>query len=638
VVLFAVTPGLVAQRATSLPDIQVTATRAVAPVSRVPAAVTVITGDELRARGVNYLLDALRDVPTASVVQTGSYGAVTSLFLRGGESDYTKVLVDGVTVNSPGGAVNFAALPLDDIDRIEIMRGPAGVLYGADAMSGVIQVFTRRGGTATMAQVEGRAGTFGAQDLRARLATGVGALRASLAGSRFASDGIYPFNNRFRHSDASAVVNWQDGDRTAIDLTARYNDATGRFPTDGNGDPVDHNQRTTDRDWMLGLTAHRQTSATTRVTFEGWSHRLDTDFRDEPDDAADSTGFAFAGTRDARLTRRGATLRADWLVRPAVQLMLGLAIEREAEDQSSRTSSDFGGGSTDESAVFAANRHTRSAFVQLRASPVAALDLQLGGRVDDNSAFGGFTTGRAGVVYHLSSALRLWSAVGTGYKAPTFGELLASSPYEVGNPDLAPEQSRSVEIGVGVRTGFLTLSLTGFHQQFTDLIQYLSAQPGDPTYANLGAAQARGVEATADLRPSQRVTIRAHLTWLDTEVTDTGAVSSPGFAEGRRLLRRPTWSGGVTVLGRAGPLQWSATGRWMGERDDLSFRDFPAALTSLPSYGTVDAALEVPVVTAGRLATTLLLRAENLFDADWDQAVGFPGRGRTLLGGARFTF
>src|SRR5881628_2604501 len=129
----------------TLKPVVVTATRVPAPRDAVPAAVTVLTGDALRARGIRTVADALRLVPGAAVMQTGSFGGQTSLFLRGGESDYVKVLVDGVPQNTPGGAYDFANLTTDNVERIEVVRGPASVLYGSDAMTGVVQIFTRDG-------------------------------------------------------------------------------------------------------------------------------------------------------------------------------------------------------------------------------------------------------------------------------------------------------------------------------------------------------------------------------------------------------------------------------------------------------------------------------------------------------------
>src|SRR4051812_15664867 len=133
------------QDTTRLPELIVTPTRLPTRPDAVVSSTTVLTGDDLRARGVRFVQDALRDVPGAALVQVGSYGGVSSLFMRGGESDYVKVLVDGVPVNQSGGGYNWANLTTENVDRIEVLRGPGSVIYGSDAVSGVVQIFTRRG-------------------------------------------------------------------------------------------------------------------------------------------------------------------------------------------------------------------------------------------------------------------------------------------------------------------------------------------------------------------------------------------------------------------------------------------------------------------------------------------------------------
>src|SRR5687768_11044542 len=130
---------------TRLAPVVTTATRVPVPQAAAPVAVTVVTGESLRARGITHVADALRDVPGVALAQAGSAGAQTAVFLRGGESKYVKVLVDGVPVNEAGGAFDFGTLTTHNVDRIEVVRGPASVLYGSDAVTGVVQIFTRRG-------------------------------------------------------------------------------------------------------------------------------------------------------------------------------------------------------------------------------------------------------------------------------------------------------------------------------------------------------------------------------------------------------------------------------------------------------------------------------------------------------------
>src|SRR5689334_9646288 len=130
-----------------VPAVVVTATSTPLALDRVPASVTVLDGAALRAQGLTHIADALRLVPGMTVARSGSYGAPTSLFTRGAQSNYTKLLIDGVPLNDPGGALDLGLLTLDDVDRIEIVRGPASVLYGSDALAGVVQIFTRRAST-----------------------------------------------------------------------------------------------------------------------------------------------------------------------------------------------------------------------------------------------------------------------------------------------------------------------------------------------------------------------------------------------------------------------------------------------------------------------------------------------------------
>ena len=152
--------------------LEVTATRSPLRADRTPSSVTVVTGERLRSSGITTVSDALRTVPGVSVAQTGSYGGTVSLFIRGGESKYAKILVDGVPVNEAGGAYDLSTLSTDNLDRIEIVRGPASVLYGSDAMAGVIQLFTRRGAGVAHGDVAARGGGFGTSDVDASVRGG----------------------------------------------------------------------------------------------------------------------------------------------------------------------------------------------------------------------------------------------------------------------------------------------------------------------------------------------------------------------------------------------------------------------------------------------------------------------------------
>ncbi len=623
-------------------DIMVTATRVPASTGTIAAATTVIAGDDLRARGITFVIDALREVPGIVLVQGGSYGAVTSIFLRGGESDYVKVLLDGVPLNLPGGSIDLANLTTADLDRIEVVRGPTSVLYGADAMSGVVQLFTRSGARGTRGEVTARGGTFGAQDFDAHLSVGTSHLAASLNGSRFTSNGIYPFNSAYRDDVGSARLTWDGQDRGRVALSLRRGGAIAHYPTDFTGAMVDRNQLVSERSLAIGLDASRPLGGSWTASVQGEASRNNRGSLNRPDSPADTVGFGYDADAKSLTWRRGADARLDWRPTAATIISLGVGLERESIDQSSRTAVNLGAGAYVDQEVFLAHRTTRAVYGQVLLRPLRSVSVQVGGRLDRNSAFGSFSTGRAGVSWQAWHSTRFWAAAATAFKAPTFFELFAASSFEVGNPALSPERSASVEVGGEQRlaAGRITLGATLFAQRFRDLIQYVDAAPGAPTYLNLGGARSRGLEGFIGLGISRVFRFRGRWSWLGTAVTDSGRASSLTFAQGRPLLRRPASSGGVTaVFGQAGTT-FAATINYLGMRDDVDFRDFPATRTALPSYTTLDAALRVPVRRLGRgfPGLDITLRAENLLDAAYQQTIGYPGRGRTLLAGARVRF
>src|SRR2546428_980075 len=243
-----------------LEPVVVTATRLPTRAGAVPEAMTVLSGAAPRDAGVTGVFDALREVPGAAVFQTGSFGGQTSLFLRGGQSNYVKVLVDGVPLNQPGGSYDFANLTTDNVDRIEVLRGPASVLYGSDAVTGVVQIFTRRGTGPRQGDLSFQRGTYGTQGFAAGVA-GASAGRGvtySVGASRFASDGMYAFNNRYHNTGFSSLLPATPDTRTDATFSLRYDDNAYRFPTNGAGVPVDRNQFTYGSGPTIGLDLGRR--------------------------------------------------------------------------------------------------------------------------------------------------------------------------------------------------------------------------------------------------------------------------------------------------------------------------------------------------------------------------------------------
>src|SRR5467141_3595547 len=419
--------------------IVVTATRLPTPADAVAPTVTVLQGDALRARGLATVAEALRDVPGAVVVAAGPFGAQTSLFLRGGESDYVKVLVDGVPVNQPGGAFNWANLTLDNVDRIEVLRGPASVLYGSDAVTGVVQIFTRRGTGASRAEASVRGGTYGTLGWDAETSGGTQVASYSISISHFASDGMYAFNNQYHNTVFSGLARVAPDDRTDATLTLRYGDNAFHFPTNGAGVPLDHNQFGYGSGPTLGLDLGHYFTRRFEARLLLATNETNGGFDNRPDSTADRSRFQ--NLDDVR--RSSADLRANLYLASGPVVTVGTAVEQEHERGFNVCRSSFGDCTT---LPIDSARWNAAVYAQAVTDAGGRIVLTTGVRAEDNQRFGTYVTYRLGAVYRLACGTRLRATAGTGFREPSFLENY-STGYTVGNPDLQPEHSRSWELG-----------------------------------------------------------------------------------------------------------------------------------------------------------------------------------------------
>ena len=615
----------------------VTATRVPQPAADVPAVVTVLSGADLRARGITTVFEALRDVPGAAVVQTGSFGGQTSLFLRGGQSDYVKVLVDGVPLNQPGGSFNFANLTTDNVDRIEVLRGPASVLYGSDAVTGVVQIFTRRGAGPRNGEIALRGGTFGTLDWDAQTSGGSQKASYSFGVSRLTSDGVYSFNNEYRNTLASGLIRLAPDQRTDATFTLRYDDNAFHFPTDGAGVPRDPNQYTYGSGPTLGLDVGH--SFTPR--FEGRlllaTNDADVGYDNQPDSPADSNLYHSLD----RFRRSSADLRANLHLPTGSVVTAGAALERQHDRSTNVCHSSFGDCTTP---PVDTSRWNGALYAQVVSDVARRMSLVAGVRLEDNERFGTYGTYRAGAVYRLTAGTRVRVTAGSSFREPTFYENFATG-YSIGNPNLRPEHAHSWEVGLeqSVARGRARFSGTFFDQRFVDMIDYNPSAPSPaPNYENIAGATARGVELGMHLAPGA-ASLGLSYTYLSTRVTNPGFDPSSGaaLAVGQPLVRRPKHSARLDMDYRfreRGTASLTVT--YVGDRQDQDFATFPFPRVTLPSYTRVDLAGEIHLLRSRGPAPGLAAsgRIENLFDTAYQEVKNFEARGRTILIGARLRF
>lgn len=610
----------------------VTATRTPLAIGDLPASVTILHGADLRARGITSVSEALRDVPGVAIARSGSFGAVTSVFVRGGQSNYTRVLIDGVPVNLPGGSFDWSTLTTDNVERIEVVRGPSSVVWGSDAVTGVVNVITRsgRGGSPVMASVRG--GTYGTLDGEAQVSRSSTAATYSVGLAHHRSDGIYDFNNASGNSVFSGRADAAINEKTAGTFTVRYSDAVAHYPTDGLGQQVDSNAFTMASE--LALSARLRRIINSRLSLQGAVTASAHD--GGTDDAATQGGSSSFQSLD-HITRRAAELRAVAPLGAGSVFTLGGQIEEQA--QRAHSQSSF--GAFTDASVFNAARHAQAVFGEL-VNARARTTAVLGGRVDRNEKFGTFETYRVSGQAAVVGSTKLRASAGTAFREPSFFETF-STAYTTGNPDLKPEQSSSWEVGIS-QGDVVRMQATYFDQRFTDLIDYNgAAAPGTPNYFNIARAQSRGVELELAHPPVHGVRFDLSLTTLTTKVIERGfsPAATATLVEGERLLRRPSFTGGL-VVGYTGidRLRADVAVAWTGERDDRRFNaDFTTSAVTLPAYALVDLSAEYALPTsAGRPAISFTGRVANVGDTKYETVAGYRSPGRMLLGGVRVSY
>ena len=578
----------------------ITATRSAERLSQTTRSVTVIGAEDIVAQGARKVADALRSVPGLDVVRTGALGATTSIFMRGSESNHTVVLIDGVKVNLAGGAIDLSDLSVDNIDRIEVVRGSASTLYGSGAMGGVIHIITRKGRGPLSASLIAEGGSFATNSQRVAISGGTTWGGLSLSASRIESDGHLPYNNQYDNGNVALRADLMPDSDTDLSLTLRNSDSEYHFPTDGSGNLCCHNKFNTTHETAVGARAARALlpwwDTSLQIGFHEQKYRS---YPEEPD------GFLYE-TGEKHLS-------VDWQSVFGFNLgnlTLGVAHEE------------------DEHSVDGFRRDSTAGYTQLQLKPMEAIVLLGGLRVEEHSQFGSELTYQVSAAYFLHNGAKLRAALGTGFKEPTLIENF--SPIFGGNPDLMPERSLTWELGIEQTFWNEQLRLEGvfFSSRFEDLIEYNRTPEGQPNFFNVDEAAAHGLELSAAFAPLPAWTLGAAYTYLQTE-----------DGEGEPLKRRPEHK--IHTFGSYSPGRFN--GRldvyYIGTRHDRFYPGFPEPPQDVenPAYLRVNVALSYKLIERERYTLEVFGRAENLLDEDYEEVYGFETPGFAAFGGIRVT-
>jgi len=593
------------------------------------SATTVITGEELERRQIRHAGDALRTVPGVAVSRSGGVGSQTQVRVRGAEANQLKVIIDGVEVNSlSAGDFQFETLLAEDIERIEVIRGPQSGIYGANALAGVINIVTKKGTREPQVSARVEGGSLGTYGVSAN-ASGAGDFGyLSVSAAKRETDG-FNIARRGSEDDGSeqktifARAGFSPTDYFRIDVMGRYqeNDAETDPDTNFDGLPDDVKGRINLREQSLaGISAELD-------TLEGqWTHKVyanyfDDDFFDKTDG---QTIFINEGSRRKIGYITEVKSSSNWGA-PAEHTFVGLTeyVEEDFENQGSF-------GSVDESRTNAALAgEYRGAFDN-------RLYITGNWRFDDKDRFEDATTYRLSAAYSWpTSGTRLHGSYGKGITDPTFFEQFGSTSFFIGNPDLKPEESVGWDIGVEQKflNDRLIIDVTYFQANLEDeILETFDFNTFRSSVINIdGESERKGVEVTARAQLHADLILTGSYTYLD--ATQPISPFFPNPSGTFREIRRPEHSGSLNVSytllqDRA---KIDAKVIYNGEEKD---GDFGAS-----EIVTLDDYLLVNVAGSYKLDENFELfgRVENLLDEDYEEVFGFSTAPVTAFGGLKVT-
>lgn len=600
-----------------LDSVVVTASRLKVPAENLSQTVEIITRAEIDRLRAASTTEVLRQIRGANVIQQGGRGGVSSILLRGGEPNFTVILIDGVQVNNPtntnGGSYDTGSLEQAQIGRIETIFGAMSPVFGSDALSGVVNFITRESDSGSDLRVEtgtdgyrSASGFYGGSLADVDVGLGVHATDddGDVAGASYKGRGL---NGKFAAAFADAG--------TAVLSLGYQKTESGSFPQDSGGPElaVIRDLDTNDADEArAGLDLGY-------VFADRWEAGLWASFysRNEDYSSPGIAGGALDGVppNAANTDFERQQLRASIGTDFAGNVSGVAGVEWQNDHGSSAGFIDLGFPLPTD---FELDRDTVSAFAELRLDARSFL-VHGGLRWDDPDAVGSVVTSRLGLLYRLSDGLtELRANWGEAFKSPSFFAL--AHPI-VGNRDLSAETGESVDLGIGrrFRSANGRVEFVLFRNEYENLVDF---DPERFINVNRDHVATRGAEATVEYSPFSQLNVRVHLTWLDTDIKDSDAI----------LRGRPKWRGGAV-------LDWEFIPDWRWVTSGLVLDEFYESSIAtggmwLDGYTRVDTALTWEVAEA----LSVGLAIDNLFDSEYREAVGFPAAGIRARIGARYSF
>jgi vitamin B12 transporter len=581
----------------------------------VMAPVDVITREEIDQRQEIWLTPLLASVPGVAFSQLGPMGGTTTVFLDGGNSNYAKVLVDGVPVNvsEPGLSVDFSNFTADSVDKIEIVHGASSALYGTDAMSGVVQIFSHRGTTPTpQLTLQGDGGTFDTGRGSGQLSGLLGAFDYSLGAGYFSSGG-QGAGDYFRDTTLSGNFGWKFSDTDSLRLSLRNGASDAGQPgqtllASQSAFAVSPGEHSDLHDFSSSL-------AWKFATGDHWQYQL-LGYESRFQDTLDIPQYAYTALN--KFNRAGLDGQSTYIFSGGA-ITGGYMFESET------------GG--------ALGRHDQAGYLEAHYKFGRRLTVIAGGRAEANDSYGTRAVPRAGASYALRVGKGFWGA--TRLRA-SYGEGIKEPPLFPADctPILKPEQSTTVDGGIDqfFASDRVRLSVTYFHNDFRDIVSFafVNQNPNCPAfggnYFNTDKARAFGSNSSIEVKATRWLSVLGDYAYDDSRVLVSPNATDPALVPGNRLMKRPLNSANLVLNAHLRRINWNLSGHYVGRRTDSDFLGL--GITSDPSYFRLDMAMVAPL----RYGLSMATHFENLLDRHYQDAVGYPALGYNYRVGIKYVW
>lgn len=593
------------------------------------SSVTVIDKEEIERSGEKDIASILSRVSGFNVVSSGSRGGFTSIFARGGQSDYNLVMINGVQINQAGGGFDISSLTTENVERIEIIKGAHSSLYGSDAASSVINIITKRG-SGKIKRASSVALGFRAEDAMilehsSSISGSLEKLGYFISHQRIIDEGILEINNDYKNRNFTANLSLEASDDLNLSFFSIYRDSKFEFPTGGAGDRfdafADPDQGTKEKSLVMGSDIIFSPTQWWENSLKLGYTRLDRENYDGPRPLELDSPFP-SETLDKRIVLEfGSSFFVDFDQASSI-ISTGFEYEKES----------FKTDSLNES------RKNYAFYAQNNFALLKRFFVTTGIRYDDNESFGSEWSPSVFARWKIrESGTEIRGGVSRGIKEANFYENFSAAFGTIPNPDLKPEETLTAEIGLRqpLLDNAVELDLSFFQNRFKNIIAYsFTPFENGTNYENISRAKSEGAEAAIHFYPSNSLTLSAAYTYLKTDVTDDGDLGSPSFSEGEKLIRIPEHSFSFNAGYSKNAFNLDLSGNYVGTRDDVNWSEFPSTRVKNDSFFIVDAAASYEI-SVKRFVDKIRLfsRINNLFNKDYENVFGFSSPGFSMISG-----